>query len=111
MYSACLTIEEFQLIQASVVGCVRRIQIGAPEVEAIKFTTAAAELLTRLNEACIDQGDVEFINLCLQKTVDLLHKDPRAPQRSVVIMKCGQIQNKLGGKNVRPMLGVSSAVQ
>lgn len=70
--------------------------MGAPEKEAINFTTAAAEALTRLNEGRIDQTDVKFFCTCIEKTITLLHRDDMAPQRAVVIAQLNQLQNKLG---------------
>lgn len=96
MYSVCITPQEYQLLQACVLGCVRRIQVGAPEREAINFTTAAAEALTRLNEARIDHTDVKFFCTCIEKTITLLHRDDRAPQRAAVVSQLHQLQNKLG---------------
>jgi hypothetical protein len=97
MYSVEIGLEDMQLLQAAVLGCVRRMQEHAPKQEAIKFTTAAAEAISRLNHGSIDQTDVRFLCTCIQKTVDLVHGDEKVPQRATVIAKCEALQHKLEG--------------
>lgn len=104
-YRTSLDADELQLIQAAVVGCVRRIQeaeTGAREHHAIRFTTAAAECLTRLNEGRIDHTDVMFINTCLHKTTQYLERDPclPLPQKHAVRVHANRIINKLEGTGI-----------
>jgi hypothetical protein len=70
---------DIQFIQACIIGMVRRAQQQMPEKQAIQTTTAAAETISRLNAASIDRRDVDFICLCITKTMDCLDTDFRMP--------------------------------
>jgi hypothetical protein len=104
-YNVCVNVEDMQLIMASMIGCVRRMQMGTgPEKDKISFTTAVAECITRLNQGELHDIDVEFINTCLQKTLNLVHVDAKVPQKAVVVMKLEALQNKLRGGVRAPAL-------
>jgi hypothetical protein len=103
MYAIELTMNEIAFIKACVLGVIRRFQAStAEEKEKIKLTAAAAECITRLNEARMDTTDVMFINTCLQKTSDYLVTDKGLlPLQKVEARQtCETIQNKLAGDGV-----------
>lgn len=98
-YRVDLTADEIAFIKACVAGVVRRIQKGATEQDAINTTTAAAGVVTRLNEARINHRDVMFLCVCVQKTQEHLRRDvvlPRA-QSDVAQTLCHQLIRKLEG--------------
>jgi hypothetical protein len=87
---------DIQFIQACIVGMVRRAQERMPERQAIQTTTAAAETISRLNSAAINTQDVDFICLCIKKTIDCLETDFRMPAaaKKMTREKGIEIQNK-----------------
>lgn len=87
---------DIQFIQACIVGMVRRAQQKMPEKQAIQTTTAAAETISRLNEAQISHQDVDFICLCIKKTLDCLDTDFRMPLQAkrMTREKGIELQNK-----------------
>jgi hypothetical protein len=104
MYVIDLNMGDIAFCKACVLGVVRRMQGStASEQTQISFTTAAAECLTRLNEARMDTRDVMFLCACLQKTTDLLLKDRGLSplQRVEAQQQCESIQNKLTGEGVQ----------
>ena len=91
-----LTPFDIQFVQACILGIIRRAQQTMPEKQAIQTTTAAAETISRLNHGSIDSGDVDFICLCIKKTVDLLQTDRglSSGQRAMTRTKGLEIQEK-----------------
>jgi hypothetical protein len=87
---------DIQFIQACILGVVRRAQQQMPERDAIRFTTAMAETVSRLNTASINEQDVDVICLSIKKTVDLLQTDRGMPMRAreLTRMKGHEIQEK-----------------
>lgn len=93
------------LIIAAITGCVRRMTENSRNTDrdAINFVTASAETISRLNSGRMDNGDVRFINTCIQKTVDLLRTDLPArillgaDQRRLAITQYLELQTKLQG--------------
>lgn len=77
----------------------RRMDEHSTEDDQIKFRTAAAHAITRLNEARIDGRDVMFLCTCIVKTRDHLVHDNvlLESQRDLAVSMCNTLVNKLQG--------------
>lgn len=94
MRTAELSADETLVIKTAVLYAVRKLQARESEAAAIKVTTLAAEVITRLNEARMFATDVTFINACLSKFHEAWALEN---ERAAMKEALQRLQNKLAG--------------